>query len=378
MNRLPDAKAYSIDERVVYPELSLVELADRIVHLDDQGALNEILDCRTLFKFGESPPMLFPEFLEEIRTKPWVLKWIDHNQFVLDKAYDITVDKFSHIPRESHTSGGKRPKRPDCRHYFKAFLKLTSRWLATNPDVNPVLEEIVAARVLQNLVVRHFRLSCKEALRNSNPLMSRYAWQVNGSVIHVLMPISMPGRDRGKWLKTHVNDPDPKRSGEKQRIQSIINDRLGKNRHVTLTKKITRGVLDRSAGTPLDTNIEGERNVHGMAHVVAEEKAECIQNQRPAIRTMGKASLKKLIHHVFEALSTDQYEEKRIAGLFGLSRPTFSRFAGSRWENETSSNPPDLWRNVAQTLAAHGPFIEVAKETGVWRTVHNIVKSRSE
>jgi len=318
--------------------------------------------------------MLFVDFMEELRTKPWVYKWTNHNQLVLERAYDITVDKFSHIPPNRASHDKSKKERPDCRHYFRAFLDMTADWKTNATKGNPVLDEVVAARIFQNLVARHFRLSCKEALRGSNPLMSRYSWPVNGGAIHVLMPVSMSGRIRGEWLNAHVKNPNPQRQGEKQRVQSVINERLGKPRHVVLTKRIRQDVFGRSADTPLETLMEQEINVQGMANVVAEEKADCIMDQRPAIRALGKASLKKLVCQVFEALSTDQYEEKRIARFFGLSRPTFSRFAGSRWQTDPSSKPPDLWRNVAQTLAGHASFVAKAEEAGVWPQVQGIMK----
>ena len=318
--------------------------------------------------------MLFVEFMEELRTKPWVLKWTNHNQLVLEKAYDITVDKFSHIPSDRAARDKSKKKRPDCCHYFRAFLDMTADWMANASNGNPLLEEISASRIFQKLVARHFRLSCKEALRNSNPMMSRYAWPVNGGVINILMPTSIFGRKRWEWLNAHVKNPDPQREGEKQRIQSIINERLGKPRQVILTKKLRQDLFGRSADTPIESLMEREINIHGMANVVAEEKAECISDQRPAIQGLGEASLKKLVCHVFEALSTDQYEEKGIAELFGLSRPTFSRFAGSRWQIDPSSTAPDLWRNVAQTLAGHTTFVEKAKEAGVWPRVQGVLK----
>jgi len=366
------------NEQILYGELSIIELAERIVQHGDRSALKEFHDYRTLFKIGGSPSMLFVDFIDELRSKPWVLKWIDHNQLVLETAYDLTVDKFSHIPSEEKS--GERPKkeRPDCRHYFKAFLGMATNWRANTSKGNPMLEEVGAARVFQKLVIRHFRLSCMEALRGSNPMMSRYAWPINGAVINVMMPTSMTGRKRAEWLTAHVKNPDPQRGGEKQRVQSIINERLGRPRHVGLTRRAGQDLFGRSADTPLEVLMEREIHVHGMASVVAEEKAECIAYQRPAIQALGESSLKKLICQVFETLSTDQYEEKRIAERFGLSRPTFSRFAGSRWRNDPSSRPPDLWRNVAQTLAGHATFVEKAKEAGVWPKVKEILNENPE
>ena len=70
------------------------------------------------------------------------------------------------------------------------------------------------------------------------------------------------------------------------------------------------------------------------------------------------------------------YEEKRLADAFGISRATFTRFAGSRWKMDADGRVPDLWANTAQTLAAHAPFMEAAEEAGVWNNVELILANR--
>ena len=92
-----------------------------------------------------------------------------------------------------------------------------------------------------------------------------------------------------------------------------------------------------------------------------------------AIRALGKSRLKQLILRIFDELNEEAYEEKRLADAFGLSRATFSRFAGSRWKSHSSGQIPDLWANTAQTLAGHGRFVEAAEEAGVWDEVQKIV-----
>ena len=119
--------------------------------------------------------------------------------------------------------------------------------------------------------------------------------------------------------------------------------------------------------------IEQELQAHGLAKVVADEKAANIDLQRPAIRALGKLQLKQLILRIFENLAQEAYEEKRLADVFGISRTTFTRFAGSRWEAALARRVPDLWANTAQTLATHGPFMEAAQEAGVWDNVELVL-----
>ena len=65
--------------------------------------------------------------------------------------------------------------------------------------------------------------------------------------------------------------------------------------------------------------------------------------------------------------------EISLAEAFGLSQATLSRFAGSRWRSGARTRLPDLWRNVAQTLARHTAFIEMAEKAGVWGKVQRVL-----
>ena len=63
-----------------------------------------------------------------------------------------------------------------------------------------------------------------------------------------------------------------------------------------------------------------------------------------------------------------------LAKDFGLSKSTFSRFAGSRWLNSKKAIP-DLWLNTAHVLSTYPVFQEVAKETGVWEQVEATIEN---
>jgi len=128
--------------------------------------------------------------------------------------------------------------------------------------------------------------------------------------------------------------------------------------------------------------IEEQISVNGLADTVADEKAENIEQQRPTIRRLGEGKLKQLIQSVFTDLADGSYEEKQIAASFGLSRATFSRFAGSRWHHHCKdpivTSVPDLWRNTAQTLAGHSDFVIAAQKAGVWKRVSGILDADGE
>lgn len=208
-------------------------------------------------------------------------------------------------------------------------------------------------------------MSCLEARRWIDPTRTRYAWETNGLVIYVWLPTSMPGRQRRTWLEQNVTAPAAMCPAERRRIQATIDERLGVKTHFPLDECCDS--VDSPLG--LDGLVDQEIGGHGLADVVAEEKAYNIRKQRPAIQALGRAGLKRLVRRVMEELREGHYEERAIAAAFGLSTPTLSRFAGLRWRDRTQGPPPDLWTNVAKTIVGHRAFVDAAKEAGVWPRV---------
>jgi hypothetical protein len=93
-------------------------------------------------------------------------------------AYDLTVDKFSHLPADGTDSPGRRSEGPDCRHYFQAFLTHVTQKLKASSPVNSIQAEIIATGSLRALVARHFYLSCVEGRRRVQRLVRRYLWRI--------------------------------------------------------------------------------------------------------------------------------------------------------------------------------------------------------
>lgn len=347
-----------------YERLSLRELAERIVHLSDQPALTEFHNNRTPFRLHGSQPMRFVEFVETLCDRPQAAQCTNHNQLVLERARDLTIDKFTCLPNGQSGETAPKTKGTDCRHYFQSVLNRMASWRENNPIANRLQGESAATKILQRQVVRSFRLSCMEAKRSCNPARHRYAWHVDSSVIYVWMPTHMPGRKCRTWLEANADTPDPVRPNERERIQAIIDNGLGIPRHVRFENADSYGQV---------SDIEHDISVHGLAKAVADEKADNLYRQRTSIQELGKKALKKLILRIFQDISDECYEEKGLAEMFGLSRATFSRFAGSRWRMRPSEQPPDLWLNVAQTMAHHTSFIEAAEEIGAWKQIENIL-----
>jgi len=354
--------------------LALDELAERVEQHGDRLALKELIGHRQPFRFPGGQPLGPVQFIARLSETPWARRLAGGDERLLQEARDLTMDKFTLIPHDDRTEGNRSRGGPDCRFYYRGFLTLYEGWCRDNPSANALDQEAAAAGLLQTFVVRHFRLACLEARRNGNPARSRYAWHVNGGTINLWMPTWMSGHSRRAWLDAHVEDLAPDRPGEQPRVQAIIDAELGVPRHVRFEGEDTQPLADRRSQTPLSSLIEQEIALHGLPDVVAEEKIENLHNMRPSIQALGGPMLKRLILRIFDDLRDGCYEEKRLAQIFGISRPALSRFAGSRWRTRPSARPPDLWLNLAMTLARHPAYTEAAEEAGVWQQVQQTLE----
>jgi len=356
----------------VYQGLALAELIARIVHDDDRVALQEFHDHRPVFKLNGSSKMRLVPFVGALSTSPWALRLTGHDEAVMERACDDLIDKFFHLPPDRRPEEGLTHPGPDCRRYFGAALRALDRWKDGGAVKHPLQEEAAAAQILQRGVVKHFRLSCLEARRHRDPTRSRYAWHVNGGVLRVWMPVAVPRQERRNWLETHVERPDTSRPGERRRVQAIIDDHFGFARHVSLTSCAAGSPTAPLCDDPVAAAMTKERLDCELGNHIAEEKAQKINEQRPAVRRLGPDKLRTLIQLIFQGIASSRYREGRLARAFGLSKATFSRFAGSRWR--AHGRIPDLWRNTAGVLAHHRPFVETIREAGLWDEVDSLLR----
>ena len=355
-----------------YRSLSLVNLIREIAEKSDLHALDEFHNNRTLFRYADSPPLLFTEFLEKLREATLKRDRPGLNVLeIADLAYNLTVDKFSNLPEGPQLStckkskNGQKVKRKgaDCRLYFKAFIKRAEKSFGNRQTATQLEEEFRVAKIMQGLVRRHFILSRLEAERNRNRFRSRYNWAIKDRIICVWLPVSLKGQERRAWLEKNIDDPDPHREGERERIQAIINQNLIREEFVPFPEAHSQ--TDDETPSCSGTDEEFGKS---LAEIVAKEKADHIKQQRRAIQALGKERLKQLVLCIFEDIHGCGYSDGKVAKDFGLSKATLSRFAGSQWhEKETSI--PDLWLNTAQVLSENSTFKEVVKETGFWKQV---------
>jgi len=360
----------------MYGHFTLLRLAELIAHNGDIKALHELHNNRKLFYYHSRQPFRLAEFVYKLRQSNPARRWCNGDSQILEQAYDLTISKFSNLPR-SENYPQLKPQGPDCRCYYEAFVKQAAKIKDEQLHNRDNNMERQMARLLQNLIVRHFRLSCQECIRRDRKLTTRYLWQVDGHSMEVFLPVDLHGRQRGKWLADNIPDVDPARQGERQRVQAIIDD-LTRKRRILSLGDIEENTI---AAVPIDftSQIEQEITVKGLADTVAQEKADNIELQRDAIQKLGKQKLQQLIGHIFDCLAYGKYEAAKIADSFKINRATFSRFAGSNWLTQSGRSGdypiPDLWLNTAQTLVAHSVFVKVAEDTGILGRVEEVLKT---
>jgi len=376
-NKGPTNRLDAAAIRQRYQRMPLTQLVCDIFQNSDRLALRELHEHRQVFRLRSGQCVLMAEFLLDLKDRDLTFQWCSRDPVVVDQAYDLTLAKFHDLPSLSPDGGAAASSQgPDCRHYFRAFGEHMAEESEKRPPTSLIDAEIRAADALQRLVTRHFYLSCLECSRRAAKLVRRYTWKVNGERLGLWLPVEMGGSHCRRWLQDNVPDADPARPGERDRVQAIIDRRLGRRRILSLDRLQERGAYGAAAAEP-ETWAEEVSSV-GLADAVAEEKAENIDEQRPSLRGLGEGRLKELIRTVFASLAEDRYHADRIAADFGLSKATFSRFAGCRWRRDGRDSTGatgirDLWRNTAHVLASHEDFVAVARDAGVWDRVRQVI-----
>jgi len=336
------------DRLRLYQNVSIIELVQLVVHDKDREALKELHDHRRLFRLNKSTSLLFAQFIESLCNSHWALSLACFDYNLLERTYDLIIDRFSNLPCDSKST--------------------------KNHEYNDLEREMLAVKILQDTVTRQFVYCCREAKRMQNPTRSRYKWILPNGTLVVWMPIAISGNERRAWLDRHVNNPDPKRDGEQQRVQQIVDCELGTVCISSLEDLHELSAIDLISNNNIPPSSGCQIDIKGLAETIVEEKAKNIHLLRPSIRVLGRTKLRKLIYKIFHEIIEGNYEEKKLADLFGLSQATFSRFAGSRWRVSVNVRPPDLWTNLAQALTTNKTLVETAEKCGIWQKVKQIIE----
>lgn len=360
--------------------MALLELIEQVANCGDQPALGELLFYRPVFRFDGKGSLPLPDYVTALWEDRCTRGRAGATE-LLDRARDLTLDKFSSLEDEDHGDDkregeeeGKRPGRKvNCRKYYAAVLERINedeRYIAARGELQ---RERIAAPLLQRFVNYHFHLSYKEARRKANPFISRYTWRVNGAgKLTLWMPKYLKGRERGAWLKKNVDDPDPGRPGERDRVQALIDRELCIPRFVPFDPK-------RDSRLPGDTrtpDVEDDSPAPpSFVSFLAREKAASVDLQRPAIRELGPERIERLVTEVVRSLSAKGRSCADIAREFGLSKTALSHFAGTNWKGNALGNAtviPDLWRNAAVLLSQSEVFCDLGRQAGILETVKAI------
>ncbi|MFH1742659.1 MAG: hypothetical protein ABIH23_26945 [bacterium] len=165
------SSAYSSVGYGEYQNLSFVQLIEHILYESDSEALRHLWNDRPLFRGENGQRVRFIEFVTHL------FKVAERRGGELAKrAYDLTIDKFSHLPdtRSCESIGVSRHEdhKTDCRFYFRAFLERMEKEKQEGTYMGQIEEEELAARVLQGLVRRHFSLSMLECMRETTTVLA--------------------------------------------------------------------------------------------------------------------------------------------------------------------------------------------------------------
>jgi len=372
----------SVDRRT----LSLFSLIEQIARYGDWKALQEFHNHRAIFEVASGRRVVFTEWLALQRKNLFKNGWQSAKESrVLEEACDLLVDRFHNTPPHVATlmgdaaddEEGVQHSRVDCRNYFRACLTAVGRAVA-NTAGGHLETEMRTAQIVQGFVKRHFYFCLKESLRNSNPLISRYNWRVNGVAFRLWLPRTLDRQERRAWLEQHVGDVDLSNPLEHERIQDIIDRWFGVPRFLPLSGLET--VLSSAdCGEDVSDDITADKGKQvSLKEFVADEKAESIALQRPAIRRLGKTVLKALVGVIMHNFESDEKSDAEIAREFGLTLPTYSRFGGRDWRKREGKNDcmrvPDLYLNLASILAKNPTFVQSANRVRILDEAENALK----
>lgn len=357
-----------------YTQRPLIELIANIVNDFDVDALNELHQNRGLFRYKQRKSLLLVDFLYSLSRSKTAARFCGSDKLLTEKAYDLTLAKFFEIPVQN--SKGIETKGTDCRYYFRAFMNYFQNKYKFD-DIDSLETELHCASRLQSFITRHFYFSCLECIRRQKRLYRRYIWRLDDCNMSLWMPTEMTGNMCRKWLTDNIPQINTEGIGEKDRIQQIIYDRLGRRKLISL-QSCRAPIPDRSDyGNPVSESLSSD----GLAELVSREKSEIIDTLNRKIASLGAEKLKHLINDIFENILTGRSKAADIACKYGIDKVTFSRFAGTKWASRQDFDPaavPVLWKNTAGILAADDRFVEAAKSAGIWQRIEKIFKHNRE
>ncbi len=352
---------------IKYSSLSTFELIERVSVLEDHNALNYFLSFRKLFTIS-GKRVLLPEYLlklKEGKFYPYLI--ISNNETKLDEKLDLisdrTLQKFSVLKKYSEKIEG-----PYCNNQYNELYKLLTDYYKSEKTISQLDLELKAESCLKGMVIRHLKFSWLEACRKTNRLYQRYRWLLTGGAIELMKPIGIKGREFTKWLENNIENPDPSNKGEKYRIQNAVDNWFGHSSEIDYES------IAYSQHDKFDQYFYSERYPEDFVTLVANEKSENINKLKPSIRLLGLNKLKKFIKEILDNIMYNENKDISIAKEYGLSKATYSRFAGKNWKNNNNGEVPDLWKNIAHIITSDPTFTEMAISFRIKTVIDSILK----
>ena len=356
-----------------YSKLSTAELIERIALHSDGAALNELLSHRKIL-WSKRVRCLLSDFLWDLRQKRFYLRIGARERAAdekLDLVYNLTLRKFSVLRLQARTADMNGPY---CNtRYMRLHKEIKSRM---KPQMHSQLdEETEVARLFRNLVLGEIYYSGLEAYRETERAFERYPWQVPGiKPIQLKRPSWIKTGEFRKWLEQNIDFNHL----EKEIIQEQIYKRFGFGKHFDFDE-----IQEYDTGlaiNPDPARAEERAHLETLYEKVANEKSESFQEQRPAIRKLGREKVQQLVLRILNDYVEQGSKDIDIAKEFNLTKATFSRFAGRDWQKSKGGSSmvvPDLWLNMAKMIHRDPYFSEAAIRLGIKEMV-DMIQQESE
>jgi len=273
----------------------------------------------------------------------------------------MTLQKFSVLKNCSNIFDG-----PFCNKQYSALAKKLKRYKKDSRVKSQLELEVEAESLLKRMLIMHIKYSWLEVCRKTNKLYNRYRWVLPEGIIELMKPIGISGSRFKKWLKGHIIGPNPNEKGEKFRIQREIDNWFGHSSEENFDN------ISYMLNSEKEEDFDLKMYPQDFSSLVANEKAENINQLRPSIQLLGSNKVRNLVLSILENIIYNDCNDNNIASRFGLSKATFSRFAGRDWRKNNNGDVPDLWRNIAQIVTNDPVFIEIAVSLGINSVIKEI------
>ena len=327
-----------------YAAMPLLRLAQLIADQGDRSAIDEI-HRRTPCHFRGSGPITITDCLNRLCEARTIREESRDGKEAAELARVLAAERFYNLPPECM---GERGHGANCRVYFQAFLDhLAENSVITDDMPRSEAEQHVASK-LNGLVRLQYERCFGGAIRDGHPVMSRYMWRPTkcpGRKVCVFMPTRVIREERSRWLEENIPDVDLDRAGERQRIQAIIDSRLGIPLMLPI-KDFDSDALDaeKALCVPNDRSSCDMSAAAAIIDLCAKKISEGRYTRRELFDGLSRNMKELCVRIILENDITEHHSDTQLAELLGMGKVTFSRLLA------------DLRPGLQQIFAEHPDF----------------------